>query len=56
MVFRLGRWPKNVRRGVFAGGSKFENLVEKHNPHHIFGSKGAFNRKLGKSYIKKKIK
>ena len=46
MVFRLGRWPKNFRRGVFAGGSKIENLVEKHSPYHIFGSKGAFNRKL----------
>ena len=46
MVFRLGRWLKNFRRDIFAGGSKIENLVEKHNPYHIFGSKGAFNRKL----------
>ena len=46
MVFWLGRWLKNFRRGVFVGESKIENLVEKHNPYYIFGSKRAFNRKL----------
>ena len=56
MVFWLGRWLKNFRRDVFVGGSKIESLVEKYNPYHIFGSKGAFNRKLlEKTTFKEKV-
>ena len=44
--FQAGWVAQESYKECLCWGSKIENLVEKHNPYHIFGSKGAFNMKL----------
>ena len=45
MAFEWIGGPK-ILRGCLCLGSKIENLVEKHNPYHIFSSEGAINMKI----------